>query len=155
MEAMKHHRRSKTSVARLIVFKVLPTIVLVPIAIGIIGLGHWLAGGFLIAVTVFVYFAHYVDFWIAKRRHRRSPFCGDTICFHFSCERVSMTAEKSNSDSKWEVFTGGLIFGDGVLLFQGPVLFNWLPFRCLDDPQQQNALLELVRAKLGSRVNNR
>lgn len=33
VEAMKHHRRSKTSVARLIVFKVLPTIVLVPITL--------------------------------------------------------------------------------------------------------------------------
>jgi hypothetical protein len=77
------------------------------------------------------------------------------VRYQFSPEQVEITSRTTNAVMQWEVFTRGVVFEDGILLYQGTALFNWLPYRCLENAEQREALAGLVREQLGSKVSQR
>lgn len=69
-----------------------------------------------------------IDLWIFRRRFRKSPYKDDRFHFTFCSEGFLVKGGKSEVRADWVVFTSARRFHDGFLLFQGPGVFNWLPF---------------------------
>ncbi|EMI58127.1 YcxB family protein, partial [Rhodopirellula sallentina] len=57
-------------------------------------------------------------------------------------------SEIENTDVKWSAFTKSVIFDDGVLLYRGTNVVNWIPDTTLDGDNGAARLRKLVSAKL-------
>jgi len=68
-----------------------------------------------------------IDAWLIRRRFRRSPFHNDEITFSISGSGSHVVGRDSDVRIGWSTFTRARRFPDGLLLFQGPGVFNWLP----------------------------
>jgi len=60
-------------------------------------------------------------------RFRKSPFRDDDLEFTLSDVGVLTVGKTSEIRLAWSAYTKARRFNDGLLLFQGPHLFNWLP----------------------------
>jgi hypothetical protein len=86
-----------------------------------------------------------IDKWLMKRRLRKSPVWNDNVAFTFSGEGVYVTTRDSESKIAWSGFTKARRFRDGLLLFQGPQFYNWLPDAAATTPEAPTEVLRLVR----------
>ena len=68
-----------------------------------------------------------IDSWLLRRRFRKSPFHNDEVTITISDDGVHAVGKSSETRLGWVSFTKARRFSDGLLLFQGPHLFNWLP----------------------------
>jgi hypothetical protein len=68
-----------------------------------------------------------IDAWLIRKRFRKSPFHDDEITFSVSESGSRVIARDSEVRIGWSKFTRARRFPDGLLLFQGPGVFNWLP----------------------------
>lgn len=68
-----------------------------------------------------------IDAYFLRRRFRKSPFYNDEVSLTFSEEGLHAVGKASEVRGKWPIFTKARRFGDGLLLFQGPQVFHWLP----------------------------
>lgn len=73
----------------------------------------------------------------------KSPFRNDQLTIQLDEEGFHAFSSKQDVKLSWEVFTRVAHFRDGFLLFQGPKMFNWIPFSSLDhcDIAELDALL--------------
>jgi hypothetical protein len=65
--------------------------------------------------------------WTIRRRFRKSPFHNDEIVFSISESGSHVVGRDSEVSIGWASFTKARRFDDGLLLFQGPDAFSWLP----------------------------
>lgn len=72
-----------------------------------------------------------LDQWLVRRAMAQSPFKDDELTIEFNDEGFHARSSKQDVNLRWEVFTKVAHFRDGFLLFQGPKLFNWVPFSAL------------------------
>jgi hypothetical protein len=86
-----------------------------------------------------------VDKALLRWRFRKSPYRDDDLELTLSDEGVFIKGNTAEMRLSWSVFTKARRFEDGLLLFQGPHLFNWLPDTAAVEPTTPGALLELVR----------
>lgn len=63
-------------------------------------------------------------------------------------EGIRAESEVETSQLRWNAFTQAVIFDDGVLMFQGPKMVNWIPDRALDDEADARVLRDLVTSRL-------
>jgi hypothetical protein len=68
-----------------------------------------------------------IDAWLIRKRFRKSPFHDDEITFSISGDGSHVVGRDSDVRLGWSKFTRARRFPDGLLLFQGPGVFNWLP----------------------------
>jgi hypothetical protein len=68
-----------------------------------------------------------LDSWLLRRGFRKSPFHNDEITITLTDDGVHAVGKSSETRVGWASFTKARRFKDGLLLFQGPQLFNWLP----------------------------
>lgn len=80
--------------------------------------------GALIGMTVF---GDPISAWIARRRLRKSPFHNNDLVFRISDSELHVTGTNEETHLKWSAYSKARRFSDGLLLFQGPHFFNWLP----------------------------
>ncbi|HEY2343942.1 MAG TPA: YcxB family protein [Chthoniobacteraceae bacterium] len=52
---------------------------------------------------------------------------------------VTIQSDKSASQISWDAYTSAQRLKDGFLLFQGPHLFNWLPFAAIVEGSVEDA----------------
>jgi hypothetical protein len=74
-----------------------------------------------------------IDVWVLLRRFHKSPYRNDTVVLTFDSEGFHGKGEKSEVNAQWSIFTKACRFPDGILLFQGPSFYHWLPESTLVD----------------------
>jgi hypothetical protein len=67
------------------------------------------------------------DYWIAKRRLRKSPFYGQTARATLDGDGYTEVNALSNHTLSWAAFTRVIRMQDGFLLGLGPRQWHWLP----------------------------
>jgi hypothetical protein len=87
-----------------------------------------------------------IDGWILKRRFRKSPYHNDEILLTLSEEGLHGVGRSSETRLAWSNFTKARRFRDGLLLFHGPQMFNWLPDSAAVDSMSVEEADRLVRA---------
>jgi hypothetical protein len=89
-----------------------------------------------------------IDAWILRRRFRKSPFHDEVNVFSLSEEGSHVVGPNSEVRAGWPLFTKARRFKDGLLLFQGPHLFIWLP----DDAARDASAVAEAQALARSRI---
>ena len=108
---------------------------------GFVGLGLLAAVGIVAKILpltgIFVFFiillavAPAFDFWLMKRRFRKSPFYNSNVVIRFSDNGYYGEDPQSRTELAWSAFTEGCRLPDGFLLFTEPQRFHWFPDRAL------------------------
>jgi len=98
--------------------------------------------GALIGITVF---GNPIDAWIAIRRLRKSPFHNNDLIFRISDNEIHITGTNEETHLKWSAFSKARRFVDGLLLFQGPHFFNWLPDSAAVDAASVDQVMSLAK----------
>jgi hypothetical protein len=70
--------------------------------------------------------------WLRKT-YRKSPLIGVNTSVALSPEGFQAQSAKSGVQLSWEAYIKALVFHDGILLFQAPALFYWLPYRAITE----------------------
>jgi hypothetical protein len=86
-----------------------------------------------------------IDAWIVRRRFRKSPFHDDEIVFSISERGSHVVGRNSETLVGWANFTKARRFKDGLLLFQGPNVVNWLPDVAASDAGAVKNAQEMAR----------
>jgi len=73
------------------------------------------------------------DYWLMKRRFRRSPFYGNLAVIDLSEAGYKSESEGGKAEMPWRTFTNGRRLHDGFLLFTGPSQFHWWPDSALTE----------------------
>ena len=68
-----------------------------------------------------------IDYWLAKRRWRKSPSRGEKVHMSLGPGGVHSIGRTHDSQLAWTAFSQAVSLPDGMLLYQGPHLFQWLP----------------------------
>lgn len=143
--------QSRTKVLGLVI-KLTALAILAPMAFWLFHRGFRATGICFAIVGVFMFFAHHVDLWWAKRSFQKSPFLDDVLRIEFTAEGFHAKSEKQEVKLNWSVFTKVAHFSDGFLLFQGPKMANWIPLSSLESPAQSRDLERLLREKIKDHV---
>jgi hypothetical protein len=148
IEMLKRYRRQHGGRRFGLVIKVLGIVVLTPIATALFWQGRFLLGLFISAWIVLLLFAHLLDYWLTRKAFLKSPFRDELLTIEFTESGFHATSPIQDTKLQWCVFTEVVHFQDGFLLFQGPRIFNWIPFSTISDVQQIRELEKLLRAKV-------
>ena len=128
--------------------KFLSFILLMPIAIWMLWRGYVFIGAFLAVLGISMFFAHHLDYWLARRSFKKSPYRDEHLTIELTDQGFHALSEKQDVKLSWSVFTKVVQFNDGFLLFQGPKWFNWIPVSSLSDSSQAAELESLLRSKI-------
>lgn len=100
------------------------------------------------ALSVVVFFAHHVDYWLVRRSLKQSPYRDEDVLIEFNDAGFHARSPKQDTQLQWAAFTMVAHFRDGFLLFQGPRVFNWIPISSLGSASQAAELSALLRSKI-------
>ncbi|MGJ7546501.1 hypothetical protein [Variovorax sp. LT1R16] len=89
-----------------------------------------------------------LSIWILRRRFQKSPFYNDEITFSLSESGAHVLGRGSELRIGWAVFTKARRFADGLMLFQGPNVFNWLPDTAAATVEDIAAAQKLARSQI-------
>ena len=78
--------------------------------------------------------------WSIRMRLRKSPFHDDEVSVTLTSEGLRTIGKASLSEAQWSTFTKVRRFPDGLLLFRGPHLFNWLP----DEAAKEQSMVRIA-----------
>jgi hypothetical protein len=112
------------------------------------------AYGFIFGAGVFgavlgvMFLAWPIDAFLLRRRFRKSPFHNGEYTYHLYDEGVHVVGRSEDIRLDWSLFTSARRFTDGLLLFQGPHLFTWLPDAFITSSSTTDESRELVRSRV-------
>ena len=89
-----------------------------------------------------------IDSWFARKRLRKSPFYNNDLTFRISADGLHVTGKNEDARLKWSAFSKARRFSDGLLLFQGPHFFHWLPDKAAVDATSVAGAQELARTQV-------
>jgi hypothetical protein len=101
----------------------------------------------LIAVLVM---SHRIDYWLMCRRFRHSPYRGETVRMAVEPEGVHSVAGTHDARFQWSAYTRAIGLADGIMLYQGPSVFQWLPDAALVSGNRRD-VEQVIRAHVQSR----
>ena len=81
----------------------------------------------LLAALVILRFSPKLETIYVRTRFAKSPYRNSDVVFTLSDSGVHVVGEYEESRLGWQLFTKARRFNDGLLLFQGPRMFSWLP----------------------------
>jgi hypothetical protein len=106
----------------------------------------WVLGAAIFGGIIGIMFLAWpVDAWVIRRRFRKSPFHNEEISYQLADSGVHVIGKQQDVRLAWSVFTKCRRFRDGLLLFQGPHLFTWLPDVAVASGSTVSETAELVR----------
>lgn len=129
-------------------FQALKWVLAIPSAAGMLVFAYM---GFVVPAAIFgailgsLLLGWPIDAWILRRRFRKSPYHNDEIAFTLSASGAHALGRTSEVRIDWQTFTKARRFDDGLLLFQGPALFNWLPDSAASESETASYAAELAR----------
>ncbi len=129
VEILGRHRRTKKR--RMIAIKGFVGCFLVFAAVSSLMQGWPGMAAFWVFLVVAILFSHRIDYWLAQRAFRRSPSCGKIVTLTVGPEGVHTVSNTHDAKVAWAAYTSASIFPDGMMLYQGPGVFQWLPDRLL------------------------
>lgn len=148
VEALKRHRSQRGGRRSWLAFRCFGgALFLMGVVGGIVGSNYIVAVGSLVLGSL-VIFPHKLDEFLTKHNVRNSPHCNAELTVTISEDGFRVSSLLEDSLLKWAAFTKSLIFDDGALLFQGPKVVHWIPRGAMHNPNEFNALADLVRSKL-------
>lgn len=68
-----------------------------------------------------------IDYFVLKRRLRKSPFYGEELKIVLSQDGVIVDTAKSQTSLKWSAYSRARRLATGFLIFTEPTVFQWLP----------------------------
>ncbi|WP_186776270.1 YcxB family protein [Rubripirellula reticaptiva] len=122
--------------------------IFVLVAIAGLFIPQYFASAFMVALAIFAFFPHKIDDYLATRNFRRSPHCNAQQIIHLSDDGFRAESEIEQTDLKWAAFSKAVIFSDGVLLYRGPKMVNWIPDATLDSTDGPFRIRKLLTEKL-------
>ncbi|MGJ8674231.1 YcxB family protein [Rubritalea sp.] len=127
LEAQKKHKSANQLRKPFLIAGIAVIVLLIPIAIFMfsldaIGMGVSILGFLLVVVGSLCY-----EKWSVRRSLRRSPYINDEVTITFSDEHFEVSTPISQTSLSWKVFTKAQEFPDGLLLFHGDHIINWIP----------------------------
>lgn len=148
VEAFRRYRRQHR--ARWVFLGLKVGAILLVAAVGgwALHLGNTLPGVVFLSLSLLLCFVHRVDDWWVRRALRKSPYADEVLRVEMDETSYRVTSPKQDVKLQWSVFTRVVHFPDGVLIFQGPRVFNWIPVTALVAPADRAGLETLVRSKI-------
>lgn len=113
----------------------------------LLGRGRFVPAAIFGSIAAALCFFGRLNAWLLRRRFRRSPYHDDPITFSLSEGGAHAVGRDSDIRIGWATFTRARRFEDGLLLFQGPGVCNWLPDSAAD-AATVTAAQALVRAHI-------
>jgi hypothetical protein len=89
-----------------------------------------------------------LSIWMLEKKFRKSPFYNDEITFSLSESGAHVRGRGSESRTGWAIFTKARRFDDGLMLFQGPNIFLWLPDTAAATAEDIAAAQNLARSQI-------
>lgn len=148
LEALSHHRRQLWWRGSFYALKGFLAALIALLTVGAFVYRLFVPAIVLSAVLGALLLGPPIDAWFAKRRLRKSPFYNNDLTFRISADELHVTGKNEDSRLKWSAFSKARRFSDGLLLFQGPHFFNWLPDRAAVDAASITSAQELARAQI-------
>ena len=142
----KYRKQHGTRYASLAIKSIAGLLLLALAAFSAWQIDWWLAL-FFCALVLLMFNGHLIDYWLIRRRFRKSPYRNENMVSILTAEGLHAVSPQSDSRLAWSVFTKARSFSDGVLLFQGPGVFNWLPDTALSDGSRTE-VDSLIRARV-------
>lgn len=103
---------------------------------------------FMLVCAALMLFPRTIDDFLARRNFRKSPHCNIQQTIQISDAGLQSRSELQESTLKWTAFSRAVIFDDGVLIFQGKKMVNWIPDSALQENGDAAKLRKLVESKL-------
>src|SRR5215471_7453175 len=82
---------------------------------------------------------------VRRRRIRKLPTLNDDWVIRLSDDGMSSSGKRGEGRLDWSGFSRARCLADGLLLFQGPSAFHWLPDSACTQPALPSDLGDLVR----------
>jgi len=136
-----------------IAFKVVKACAAVLLAVGCLSSAAqgWAGMAIFWAILIVVLLmSHQVDYWLMRRRFRRSPYRGETVRLSVEPEGVHSVAGTHDARFQWSAYTRAIGLPDGIMLYQGPSVFQWLPDASLVSGNHRD-VEQVVRSHVQSR----
>jgi hypothetical protein len=70
--------------------------------------------------------------WILRKRFRKSPYYNDEIVLTLSDDGIHAVGKQSEIRFGWPIVAKVRRFSDGLMVFQGPHIYHWLPNHATD-----------------------
>lgn len=126
-----------------ILFKVVVTLTLL-VVVALAGGRFWWQT-LTVAAMIFCLPANAFRLWIARSQFAKSPYKGEDVVITASAEGIDTVIGQCKSKVSWAGFSEASLFGDGVLLFQGPNVQGpnsliWLPTAALEEGTQADVV---------------
>ncbi|WP_419663173.1 uncharacterized protein Dvar_36000 [Desulfosarcina variabilis str. Montpellier] len=147
VDGFKRYRRQHAIRNSWFVLKIILSCVFLILAFVSIYHGDYKLLFFFAVVVILMLYGHKIDYLFIKRRSRKSPHINEDVEIILSENGFQAVSSKSETKAKWSIFTEAVAFRDGFLLFQGPRLFNWLPFNKISEGNIQK-LIDLIKANI-------
>lgn len=108
---------------------------------------NWVAS-LCVATVITLVFTWPLQKLAMRYTSRKSPFTNEDVAVEFNADGAHIRGTVQDSRLAWAVYTKARRFADGMLLFQGPSLYSWMPDSAATDSTSVTALRELVRANV-------
>ncbi|RYD54486.1 MAG: YcxB family protein [Verrucomicrobiaceae bacterium] len=148
-EAFKRYRRQHPARYFILAVKALGVLVLMPATIFAFSTKDHMHALICLTFLILIFFSGALEKWRLKRAIAKSPFNDDELRVEFSESGFHAFSAKQDVKLAWNVFSRVAHFRDGFLLFQGPKLFNWIPFSALE-PGGLEELETLLRTNIAN-----
>ena len=109
---------------------------------------HFALGILIALFTVSLIVRQRVNDWRTRRAFGASPHANEELTIRLSDTDFHVWSAMQDVRLEWRLFTKVVDFDDGVLIFQGPSVFHWIPFSALDAGNDLNDIASLLRAKI-------
>ncbi|MEM1293997.1 MAG: YcxB family protein [Verrucomicrobiota bacterium] len=140
-----------------LVFKILRILLLVPLAFlfyATLQTGETILMVVIILIALLLLFSKVIERWMLIQSFRNSPFRNEQISIQLTDEGYIGEGTVGSTKLGWTAFTKAVRFEDGLLLFQGPGLNNWLPFSTLVEGSPDD-VAGFVQSKVSDFQNRR
>ncbi|NOY40411.1 MAG: YcxB family protein [Planctomycetes bacterium] len=79
---------------------------------------------------------------------RKSPYYNEVTKTSLTDDEFLSESSKSSEKANWNAFTRAICFSDGILLYQGPNIFHWLPNSALVEGSTPEQAASVIRERV-------
>ena len=105
---------------------------------------NYYAAALSLVVAITMLSTNQIDNFFAVRRFRRMPLFGSEQIVQMTEQGFKSHSDFEKADIKWNSFSKAEIFPDGVLLYRGKIMVNWIPYRSLEGENAADRIRALI-----------
>jgi hypothetical protein len=99
--------------------------------LALVGVGIWARSPGIVAFPAFFLFllllGPRIDYYVMRRRWRRIPHFNEEMKVEVAEQLVSSASAKGSSTAAWSSYVSAVEHRDGLMLYNAPWHFTWLP----------------------------